>query len=398
MLKSKNSQKIIAFTLAYLVSFPAIAYAITNLVAVWKIPIISSVATPIMYTSFYILLVIALFHAVPKMSGARLAVVAFMVFSLLVAWMNDKDNSQYMWTRWDDLLYNPAYTFWLCSFSAFLLSAHIRDIEVLAKVMERFSYVTILLALLQYFVALNRDTQPEYMTFSYNIVFATAYLLVLYINQAGWKRLLIGLIGSMLIFIAGCRGALVSLIISVVISLLFVSKRMSAQRVVFIAALMIMCMVIWLFGQDIIDGLVKLVNTLGIESRTIEKIASASFLEDSGRSELITECLNNLEIFGLGLYGDRVLLSGRYPHNIAVEVLVDYGIIIGTIILLILILVIVKGFRGAQGYSKMMICALIASGVIKLCFSGSFLNQEASFYLLLGLCLDNMRASKKMIR
>ena len=396
-MKSNKTQKKMAIALAYLIHFPAIVYAVTNLVAAWRIPIISSLASPLLYTSFYVMVATALVYALQRMSFGRFSVLVLVVFAFLIASVSDQGNSRYMWTRFGDLLYNPAYTFWLFSFSAFLMSDHVQDMELLSEIMEKFSYAAIFLAALQYFVALRHQAVPQYMTFSYNILFSVAYLLVLYINQAGRMRLIAGLLGGVLIFFAGCRGALIGLIVSVVLALMFGSSRMSARRAGFTAAIAILGVVILMFGQEIASGLVTLLDRLNIESRTVEKIVSESFLDDSGRSGLIEKCLEDLNAFGWGLYGDRARLGGSYPHNISIEILVDFGLFFGPSLLAVLLVVIVGGFRNAQGHRKAMICALISTGAIKLLFTGSFLNREPSFYLLIGLCLDSLRAKREAV-
>lgn len=393
-----NTQKIICFALGYLICFPAISYAVTNLVAAWRPPFISTWASPLLYGSFYATLILAALQTVRKISAARILVTLFVAASFLVSTFGDRGNDQYMWTRWNDILQNPAYIFWFFSFSAFLFSDDLQDTKMLLKTLERFSYVSIILALLQYLTALTKETVPEYMTFSYNILMQTAFLIMLNFKKANWHRLTLSIVGAVLILIAGCRGALVGLLVSTAVYYLFVMDRTSTKRTVSLILITLGCLGLIIFWESILNGLADLLDMLNIPSRTVTLLASESFFADSGRQGIRSRALESLNILGHGLYGDRILLSGGYVHNMAIELLLDYGLILGTGIVIALVIVIWKGLTGASGDYRLLISALLSVGVIKLFASSSYLGQEPGFFLLLGLCLNSIRGNSKSTR
>lgn len=389
-----NTQKIICFALGYLICFPAIIYAVTNLMATWRLPIISTWATPLLYGSYYATLILAALQAVRRLSAARIQVILFVVVSFLLSAAVHRGNIQYMWTRWNDIFLNPTYIFWFFSFSAFLISDDLQDPEIFVQTLERLSYVSIFLALLQYITALSKDTVPEYMTFSYNILMQTAFLLMLNVKKLKWHRGVMGVIGTVLIVIAGCRGALVGLLLSTIIYyLFFIEKNSTKRKLVFVFA-MLSCLILLAFWERFLRGLIELLEAMNIPSRTVALLETKNFFADSGRHDLQSRALENLNILGHGLYGDRVLLSGSYVHNILAELLVDYGMLLGAGIIIALVVVILNGLISAQGDFRLVICALLSVGVVKLLFSGSYLNQEPGFYLLLGLCLNSIRTKK----
>lgn len=390
-----STQKTICFALGYLICFPAISYAVTNLVAVWQPPIISALASPLLYGSFYAALILAALQTIRNISFSRILVTIFVAVSFLFPILGNWDNAQYMWTRWDDILQNPAYVFWIFSFSAFLFSDNLHNMEMFIKTIERFSYVSIILALMQYLTALANETIPEYMTFSYNILMQTAFLIILNFKKANWHRLVVSIVGAVLIMIAGCRGALVGLLISVVVYYVLAMNKISAKRTVALILAALVFFVLIVFWESILNGLANLLDAMNIPSRTVTLLVSESFFEDSGRQEIRSRALENMSILGHGLYGDRVLLYGSYVHNIVIEILLDYGLFFGAGIIIALVVAIWKGLTGASGDYRLVISALLSVGVVKLLFSGSYLNQEPGFYLLLGLCLNSIRAKNR---
>ena len=99
--------------------------------------------------------------------------------------------------------------------------------------------------------------------------------------------------------------------------------------------------------------------------------------------------MSQVDLLGHGLWGDRVILNGRYPHNIIAEILIDYGWILGSGILILLICIILRGLHKANVLMSIVLCSLLSTGIVKLLLSGSFVNQEPAFYVLIGLCVNS---------
>lgn len=53
-------------------------------------------------------------------------------------------------------------------------------------------------------------------------------------------------------------------------------------------------------------------------------------------TDLIIEAIAKNPILGIGIAGDRVLLEGSYSHNIVIEVISNFGIILGILLLSVL--------------------------------------------------------------
>ena len=124
-----------------------------------------------------------------------------------------------------------------------------------------------------------------------------------------------------------------------------------------------------------------LLLSLNINSRNIKYLLNGIFLNDSGRTQIATNLIDNITVFGKGIFGDRVLLNGAYPHNIILEMLYQYGIIFGSILVIGLLIIGIRGYSLASGNLKLFLKLLFITGVLKLFISGSYLSFEPQFYM-----------------
>ena len=86
------------------------------------------------------------------------------------------------------------------------------------------------------------------------------------------------------------------------------------------------------------------IEKIGIKSRTLFLLLEGKISSDSGRKDIYNVIINKIyesPLIGSGLYADRTILggtSGAYSHNLFLEVYLNFGIIIGSILLLYLFL------------------------------------------------------------
>lgn len=140
----------------------------------------------------------------------------------------------------------------------------------------------------------------------------------------------------------------------------------------------------------------KMAQDLGLSVRIFDKLLSAGQMDSSGRDALAETLMASVKahtFWGTGLCSDRIMV-GVYAHNIALELWVEFGVIIGTIILIALIVTLLRGYLCSAGSAeKGLIIALICSSFLKLFLSGSFMDDRW-FFALIGLCVGAIRKSK----
>ena len=83
------------------------------------------------------------------------------------------------------------------------------------------------------------------------------------------------------------------------------------------------------------------------KNRIIEKILSAEFLEGSGRNmvhEKVLSAISEKPVLGYGFLGDSGFQNGGYPHNLFLELWVQFGVVIGSILVALVFYLFIKSF------------------------------------------------------
>lgn len=124
----------------------------------------------------------------------------------------------------------------------------------------------------------------------------------------------------------------------------------------------------------------------GIHSRTLILLLTDDITSSSGRDYLYDKMLNvfwNNPIMGIGLWGDRTVLGG-YCHNIILELYLNWGIIVASIILFVLIYILIKLYIKTNKEIKNMLVKYFLGTVVPLMASGSYL-IDYNFGLFIGV-------------
>ena len=133
----------------------------------------------------------------------------------------------------------------------------------------------------------------------------------------------------------------------------------------------------------------------GFSDRLVSMMMSGEFSSDFGRSMIQDVVIEQIQRNpgGYGLAYDRILVDlwGNkisYSHNIVLELWISFGVIIGSLLFLALIVLVIKGVASAptvtlKGFLIALICG---KGLIRLFLSGTFLDSPDT-YLMIGMCL-----------
>lgn len=125
---------------------------------------------------------------------------------------------------------------------------------------------------------------------------------------------------------------------------LYVSIQLkhSRKKALILLAIILGTIVLYFTYDAILLGLSALISKMGLSSRFITKLLSGEISNDSGRSRIWAAAASMIKKpFGYGALGSRpvicdIIMVG-YPHSIIYEILIDYGVIVGTVILLVLL-------------------------------------------------------------
>lgn len=303
------------------------------------------------------------------------------------------DNRLYMMSYSSDFATSPFYILFVCAFSGYIFTRYLTDCELFENIFFKFATAVIICSTISFFITLSKDYQKQYMVFSYNMLVNVVFLIVYFFEYKKPIYLAIGLWGFILMFMAGCRGAIVCCAGSLMVYLLF-HKTTSTKKIALVSLMSIFLYIIIVNLQDVVTWIADMANNLNIDSRTIKLIESGAFFDESGRDYIREQIISEFNMFGHGIFGDRVLGRGSYAHNFIIEIIAQFGYIPGTLILGAVFILIGRGLFSNDKTLRNLIIIFLSVGFFKLFFSSSYLSQEPGFYVLIGLCVNAVKQSK----
>lgn len=383
-MENKN-QKWVCIAVAFFLCFPSLNPAIRSVTRL-LLGGATKISTYGIYIIYLFIMAFVLYKNIRIMSVGTLGITVFMFVSFVFSIVANPIQS-FIWTSFGDLAANPMYLFLLYGFCGLILAQYIRDIDLLCIWLDKFSLATVVLALMQYLISLRSNESPQYMVFSYNLLFPAGYLSLRCMAKYRFYRLIGMIIGAGLILIAGCRGALVCYLIEILLFVVFSGGIPKNRKMVVYTVMLLMIFFINFYWNELISELIKILNSMGINSRTLTQLLNQTFFDDSGRSTIQETVIANIGLLPKGLYYDRIVANGSYTHNLFLEILLEYGYLLGGAIIAWLCFRMIKSVFSIKGdtAASVFMYSLVGSGFFKLMFSSSYLLNEPGFWLLIGL-------------
>ncbi|WP_392885610.1 O-antigen ligase family protein [Eubacterium limosum] len=214
-------------------------------------------------------------------------------------------------------------------------------------------------------------------------------------------------VGIWLIFMMGTRGPLACMLFFTLVRVLL--KTMQAKRkYVIIGSVMIVTYGVYTYFTKLMEIALIISENLHLSTRSIIQILNGSFFMDSTRNVLKVFSIKLIQerpLFGWGMGNDRLKLAsmfhyddaiGWYPHNFFLEILVQFGVIIGfCFIVYIAYVIFVNVFSKQIGYDeKNVFLIFLAIGFFPLLFSGSYMTWTL-FWAFLGFGVSGILYEKE---
>ena len=397
-------QKIYSFIIAYMVSFLGLlncVNAITN-----EIGFTTSIDTILCYGILLLTIVLGVVVIVieGQIKKDLLLLIALLFVAYITTYIFFPTNRAYMFTGITDITGNPLYILVIYSVTGYVFARYLNTYVYLKKYLFILSYVVVGISVVVYFFIPESDAN-QYMTLSYNMLLQLSFLIMNIPLKGKIIHYIFIVIGSFVVVFGGARGASLALIAELVLILLL--KEYSHQKKFLVISMLVICLLVTvIFYKDILNLIGNWLNIRGLESRTLEILLKP--LEDfsTGRLDIQSYLLKNWTVFGKGLYGDRFLLKSSllfskdtsYAHNLFVEWVVDFGVVTGVMLSCAFLVFLINAMKNKRIDVWSYIIVFIPTGFIHLMFSGSYLNQSPSFYILLGLCVNSLIEERKRKR
>ena len=391
-----NIQKIISFTVAYMVSFMGLlscGNAITNAMGFY-----TSIDTALMYVTLWGLAVFVWLYVLKqKYFKSDVFFATFLIGVMyLLTLIFFQENTKYIFSASYTYANHPILVFFVYSYTGFIAIRYLDDYEYLLKYLTLLSYVVVFASAIVFFVI--KDTfAAQYMVLSYNMLLQVCFLMIFPPAKGKILNNIVVGIGMFIVIFGGARGAVVGL--SLVFVLYFFGFNKGHLTINSIIKTMlfffgILCIILY-YNQFIITA-TELIDKIGFTSRNLILLLNSSEDISSGRFEMFSKMLDSMNLFGHGLYGDRVVLNGRYAHNLFFEWFIEYGVLLGTVLSFGYIMTLQKSFKIGDDLSKKLMLVCIPNGLVGLLFSSSYLAQQPAFYILLGISINAIVKKKNI--
>jgi len=295
--------------------------------------------------------------------------------------------------------YNPldsqAAMLFLYCVPAMILSNELPNWERTFDIIAKFSMVLVPIGILSYYVQLQTRNVMEinYMSISTNLVLPVCALSSYGYIHRKWYPFLIALAGIVFIFICGSRGAMLCTVLCLIFCLFRMFRHSGGVYRLFMTV--IVFVLIGYLGQSFIQFSESAADSGFGRGRTLELMEEGSFFESAGRDEINIVIDSGIarNPFGYGLFGDRHVMVQRglpatYCHNIIREFLCDFGVLIGTILLIYLVYMLYKSNKSIKDpYAYEILVTVTFVGLIHLLASGTFL-ADIAFWTMVGILLN----------
>ena len=253
-----------------------------------------------------------------------------------------------------------------------------------------------------YCLYLGRELLHDNMNSAYNVLPSLCFLIYYAFLHKKIKFWLIAILFCLLEFLFGTRGPILCLAVFFLggLYLTVISKKSVIKKLIIL--FLFLLIVLAFFFTNLIDNIVHWFSLRfeewGLSTRIFDYFIEGDIADDNGRDPLyesvITAIKNNL--FGYGLMGDRYILDGSYVHNIFLEIWCQFGVILGSGILISLFVVLLKPlFLRIDVENKLFIFMFISMVIPKLMLTGSYLH-ESNLFFLLGMCVSLIRQKRKI--
>lgn len=223
------------------------------------------------------------------------------------------------------------------------------------------------------------------LNYGYNVVMCVILFMILYTYNKKKIDLISFVISLLLVIICGSRGPLICIAISMMLLFIYRWNRIQDSKIKLIIFLLFMTGIlsIMVIGIPVfVSGIASILRKSDISSRALQMFLNGTLADDSGRNRIYKIAYKMIaagdinSFLGYGFYGDRYVIGRTwfygYPHNIFLELLIQYGILFGGIIILMLVFNILRMAIRCEDSSWQLLFITLLGTSIKLCLSDSF--------------------------
>lgn len=353
--------------------------------------------TLFIYGVFFLIILYSIKTILHRASILIYSIVAVLLFGYLISFMGNSYYYNYYIQLGIDIFIQSAP--WI------FVAYAVRDYKLLKKYLSVSSYI-ILVSVLMNVIVFKIDIYGDstYTQFyAYELLPVVIIMLNNLFDRIKWTDIIISITSFILMISMGARGPLLCVALYLVLKIILL-YRFQIKKAFLISTISIAVILpVYTHLYDILIYMSNIFQGLNLSTRMIARLMEGSFLQDYTRNLLkkySVDLIGEHPLIGVGIGKDRILLGdklgssnltleviGWYPHNIFLEILLHFGIIIGCVIIIYMLKILYTiTLKNMHKDAVDVICIFISIGLFPLLVSGSYITWHL-FYALMGLCL-----------
>ena len=409
--KSELREKSIMFSLCALIFLPSINNFINSTMQQF-LGIEIGILTPVVYIFMAFLSVFVLYRY--TLSQKKFFVILFFfLISVIISYILYPEIRDIIYNSPVDLVYSPVNKLMFYCIPALGGITCLSDYNELFRKMRVWGLITIGIGSISYvLVSFIAGEVVQYMVFSYFMLVPICVCYEYARIEDSVLDLIFAIIGTVCILMCGARGTCIALILYFIVRGFGINiRKVRTKSVINFIMLIVSLTAVFLFYDDLLMLISSFLDSIGVDSRFITKLAEGVLLDDNGRNKLSIAIWKGLmdNPLGYGIFGDRYVTgafgSGRYTysHSIISELLCDFGLVLGLVLLIVIFWRILKTvFYSEDDRERGLLLSLLPYGLFQLFFSSSCF-ENIPFFIILGLCffvrfekIDNRQIGDKI--
>lgn len=274
----------------------------------------------------------------------------------------------------------------------FIYMVNIKNLDVFKKTLVKTSDVILILGIIFLIMNItgNHRVDDYSMSLGYYLLWPLLVNLLKFLKGFRLLYLFNFILMLFTIISTGSRGPLLSFLVLMFLYLIINYNNKTHKGIVIGLVFFLLSGLVTYNYRFLIEKLSLFFNSLGIKSRTLNLFLDTNpGLHLSGREKIYEKSLmliNNKPFLGWGLTGEVNALN-TYAHNVFIEIFISFGIIIGSIVIVVIFYLLLKAFLRSNYQVKELIILLFAIGFVPLLVSGTYLTS-IQFWILLGLIVN----------
>lgn len=177
------------------------------------------------------------------------------------------------------------------------------------------------------------------LTFGYDLLLFEIIFLYFALKYKKLIHWIMAIAGGIMMLAGGSRGPFLDILIFLVVYI-SVSIQRSRKKLFITSSLIALLLVLYFGYTPILNVISTFLSRMGLSSRLIKMIIAGTASDDNGRAEIWARAIQMIKEkpWGYGAMGSREgiydLIYVGHPHNVFLEILIDYGVIFGAGIIL----------------------------------------------------------------